>query len=227
MEHRQKENVRRQGSLAQRRRETCSVNTTCSLPCGLGDERSSEVLATGLPIQQGAQLAVDITSPWQRPGSHAHTGATTNGAALQSARHLKEANYSELLEGDRCRLVVIGVETGGRFSQEAVEFVDALAAARARDSSSVLRRSAHLGLATPVDADVGHLMWPFVRCFAGRGPERRVVGTPDLADLSIFALRDGTFLSSFSSEKMPCTKKTFSAVGCWRMWKVKRRKGRG
>ena len=110
------------------------------------DERAIEVLAMGLPIQQGAQLAVDITlrSALTTTGEPCPNGATTNGAALQLARHLKEAKYWELLEGDRCRLVVIGVETGGRFSPEAVSFVDALAAAKARDSPPVLRRSAHL-----------------------------------------------------------------------------------
>ena len=110
------------------------------------DERAIEVLAMGLPIQQGAQLAVDITlrSALTTTGEPCPNGATTNGAALQLARHLKEAKYWELLEGDRCRLVVIGVETGGRFSPEAVNFVGALAAAKARDSPPVLRRSAHL-----------------------------------------------------------------------------------
>ena len=68
-----------------------------------------------------------------------------------------------LLEGDRCRLVVIGVETGGRFSPEAVNFVDALAAAKARDSPPVLRRSMRM------------LAVSCGRCFAGRMPERRVV----------------------------------------------------
>ena len=59
------------------------------------------------------------------------------------ARKEKEAKYAELLEGERCHLIVFGVETGGRFSEEAVEFVDRLAAAKARDSP-VVRRSAHL-----------------------------------------------------------------------------------
>ena len=110
------------------------------------DERAIEVLAICLPIQQGAQLAVDITlrSALTVTGEPRSNGATTNGAALQSARHVEEAKYPELLEGDRCRLVVIGVETGGRFSQEAVEFVHALAAAKASDSPPVMRRSAHL-----------------------------------------------------------------------------------
>ena len=60
------------------------------------------------------------------------------------ARREKEAKYAVLLEGERCHLVVFGVETGGRFSEEAVEFVDRLAAGKARDSPPVLRLSAHL-----------------------------------------------------------------------------------
>ena len=45
---------------------------------------------------------------------------------------------------DRCRLVVVGIESGGRWSPEAVEFVDMLAGARAREAPLVLRRSAFL-----------------------------------------------------------------------------------
>ena len=56
----------------------------------------------------------------------------------------KEAKYSDLLVGDRCRLVVVGIKTGGRWSSEAVEFVDKMAGARAREAPPVLRRSAHL-----------------------------------------------------------------------------------
>ena len=67
-----------------------------------------------------------------------------NGAALQVARQQKEAKYRELLEGHRCSLVVVGVETGGRFGQEAVDFVDSLAVAKARESRRILHRSVHL-----------------------------------------------------------------------------------
>ena len=76
------------------------------------------------------------------------------------ARHFKKAL---LLEGDRCRFVVIDVDTGGWFSQEAVEFVDSGKSARL--SAKTLRQCVApfgtLGLATPVDVD--HRMWPFVR----------------------------------------------------------------
>ena len=110
------------------------------------DERAIEVLAMGLPLHQGAQLAIDITlrSALTTTGEPCPGGATTNGAALQAARQKKEAKYRELLEGHRCGLIVVGVEMGGRFGQEAVDFVDSLAAAKARDSPRILHRSAHL-----------------------------------------------------------------------------------
>ena len=60
---------------------------------------------------------------------------------LVTARADKERKYAELIEGDRCRLVVVGVETGGRWS-EAVTFLDHLASARAREAPPILRGSA-------------------------------------------------------------------------------------
>ena len=110
------------------------------------NKRAIEVLAMGLPLHQGAQLAIDITlsSASTTTGETCPGGATTNGAALQSARQEKQAKYRELLEGHRSGLIVVGVETGGRFGQEAVDFVDSLAAAKARNSPHILRRSGHL-----------------------------------------------------------------------------------
>ena len=60
------------------------------------------------------------------------------------ARRIKEEKYKELLAGDWCRTVVVGIETGCRWSLEAVEFVDMLAGASAREAPPVLRRSAYL-----------------------------------------------------------------------------------
>ena len=41
-------------------------------------------------------------------------------------------------------MVVVALETGGKWSEEAMQFVDDLAAARARDAPPLLRRSAFL-----------------------------------------------------------------------------------
>ena len=65
--------------------------------------------------------------------------ATVGGALLIEARHEKEVKYAELCKGDRCRLVVVGNEPGGRWSFEALSFVEHLAASRAREAPPALR----------------------------------------------------------------------------------------
>ena len=72
------------------------------------------------------------------------TCAVMNGAVLARAREEKERKYVELVDADRCRLVVVAMETGGRWSDEALAFVDSFASASAREAPAVLRRSVHL-----------------------------------------------------------------------------------
>ena len=105
------------------------------------DERRIEVLAQDLPCFGGAQLAVDVTlrcvlSSTGEP--HPNT-ADVDGAALAAARADKERTYPELTTSGKCRLVVVAIETGGRWSSEAVEFVRQLAFARARKVPSFMQ----------------------------------------------------------------------------------------
>ena len=107
------------------------------------DERAIEVLASGLHLFQGAQLAVDVTV---RSALTAHRlacvgAATTDGVVLARARGHKERKYHELLTGDDSRLVVSGIETGGRWSGEAANLSD-FAGVRARSAPPLLRGSA-------------------------------------------------------------------------------------
>ena len=76
------------------------------------DERGIEVLATGLPLFQGAQLAVDITlrSALTSNGDPRPGAAREDGIAC-GARVDKERKYGELTEGNRV--------VGGRWSVEA------------------------------------------------------------------------------------------------------------
>ena len=108
------------------------------------DERSIEVLACGLPLQHGAQLAVDITprGALTSGGIACPHVATIDGAMLRRARRDKEAKCWELVEDGRCHLVVVALETGGRWSDEAIAFIDGLASARSRAAVPVLRGSA-------------------------------------------------------------------------------------
>ena len=108
------------------------------------DERQIEVIASGLPVFGGVQLAVDVTlrsalhgSGQSRPEAH-----WRDGAIAEAARRDKEKAYPELADGSRCRLVVLAIETGGRFSQETVEFLRQLAEAKALTAPSFQRTSA-------------------------------------------------------------------------------------
>ena len=105
------------------------------------DERRIEVIANGLPLWGGSQLAVDTTrvSPVTSAGAPRHRGGATAGAALADARRSKERTYPEFGRASRCRLVVLGIEVGGRWSAEAASFVRLLARARARTALPLQR----------------------------------------------------------------------------------------
>ena len=66
--------------------------------------------------------------------------STTPGDALQRATARKRTTvYPEFAQNRRCRLVVVALETGGRWGQEAVDLVRALAHTKARGTPSWLR----------------------------------------------------------------------------------------
>ena len=68
------------------------------------DGREIEVVAAGLPIHHGAQLAVHIThrSAVISVAAPRATAATVNGATLSQGRRDKEAKYAELVASERC-----------------------------------------------------------------------------------------------------------------------------
>ena len=81
------------------------------------DGRRLEVVADGLTLWQGAQLAIDTTlvSPLRCCGSARPRAADHNGAALDEARRRKERTHPELSgDGGRACLVVLATEVGGR-----------------------------------------------------------------------------------------------------------------
>ena len=89
------------------------------------DTRRLEVVADGLPLFGGVQLAVDTTlvSAIQGDGQPQRGAADRDGVALKRARRKKETTYPELVQpGSRARLV-LALEVGGRWSQEARTFV--------------------------------------------------------------------------------------------------------
>ena len=108
------------------------------------DEREIEMVASGLPCRRGRQLAVDVTlrSVLSASGQPKARAQWCDGAVASDARRDKERAYPELAAGDRCALVVVAVEAGGRFSSETCAFLRELAGARAEAYPRYLRASA-------------------------------------------------------------------------------------
>ena len=106
-------------------------------------DRRIEVIADGLPLWGGAQLAVDTTlvSPLTRAGRLRMRGGQYRGTALRDARRNKERTYPEFLRDRRCRLVVFGIEVGGRWSDRAATFLGRLAHTKGRQAPALLRHS--------------------------------------------------------------------------------------
>ena len=92
-----------------------------NLDVPVADEHRVEVVANGLPLWHGSQLALDATivSPLT-PRGEAHPRADTlpGRAVNAAARRKRHSTYPELGRARRCRLVVLGTETGGRFNTE-------------------------------------------------------------------------------------------------------------
>ena len=70
------------------------------------DDRRIEVIANGLPLWNGAQLAVDTTivSPITRDAVPRSRRDLARPVALLDARRQKERTYPELFRSSRCRL---------------------------------------------------------------------------------------------------------------------------
>ena len=96
------------------------------------DGRRIEVIANGLPLYHGAQIAIDATivSPVRADGLPIARSDENDGVALRNARAVKFRKYRDLVQGRRCRLLVAGVETGGRWDKEAHRFLVQLARPR-------------------------------------------------------------------------------------------------
>ena len=108
------------------------------------DGRRMEVVADGLSLFGGAQLAIDTTlvSALRRDGTAREGAANRNGVAIRSAHRRKDRTYPVLAgAGRRARLVILAGEVGGRWSPETAHFLRALAVAKARDVPSILQAS--------------------------------------------------------------------------------------
>ena len=118
--------------------------TDTSLPATpAGDRRRIKVVATGTRWAHGVPLACDATmvSPLHTDGEPWPRAEHEDGVALERAEARKRATYPELVDSERCRLVVLACETGGRWSPVCLDLVRDLAASKARGAPETLQAS--------------------------------------------------------------------------------------
>ena len=111
----------------------------------IADARRLEVVVDGLPLQGGAQLAVDTTlvCALHADGRPRLGAAKHDGVALKVARRKKSTVFPELVgPHSRAKLGVLAAEVGGRWSEETRVFLSQLASARARSELPLTRRRA-------------------------------------------------------------------------------------
>ena len=87
------------------------------------DDRRIEVVANGGGACSLRLIDTTLVSALDSAGHTRVYQRRAEGAALRLARRAKERTYREILSSHRCRLVVVGLEVGGRWSAEAAQFV--------------------------------------------------------------------------------------------------------
>ena len=100
------------------------------------DGRRLEVVANGLHVWRGAQVAVDTTlvSPLQRDGQPRPRGRGWRCSRPRRANTARTLN--SWARGVRCRFAVLGMEVGGRISSGASAFLRRLARAGAKQRAA-------------------------------------------------------------------------------------------
>ena len=103
------------------------------------DRRRLDLVVYGAS-SRGETLCCDATvvSPLRRDGRDRPRAAAEDGASLAHARRRKERTYPELGQHGTS-LVVLGCEGGGRWKDEALDFVRRLARLRAAQAPAILR----------------------------------------------------------------------------------------
>lgn len=106
------------------------------------DQRRLDIVIYGAD-PHGVALCGDATlvAPLNRRGQPTHGSATRDGAALEAAERRKHRAYPELLRGGPQRLLVLGAETGGRWSRDCFSLMRILLTARSRRTPSLVRRA--------------------------------------------------------------------------------------
>ena len=107
------------------------------------DGRQLDAVVYGI-TRSGVPVCCDATvvSPLRRDGAPRGQAAYVDGWVLRGAVRKKQRRYPELVDNPRGTLAVLGVEVGGRWSDDALRLVRRCARLRARGAPQLLRSAA-------------------------------------------------------------------------------------
>ena len=118
-------------------------------PVGQPQDRSRgrRIVLPWCPTRRGHDIGLATAPGWDPlPLPSSPRCANVDGAALDTARRRRETTYPELHgRNGRTRLVVLGAEVGGRWSDQSAKFVRQVAKAEARGELPIFRRRGHTG----------------------------------------------------------------------------------
>ena len=111
--------------------------------------RRLDLILPGLGVDRGLSLFCDVTCVTPITGrGFARSGATTiNGAILRDATRDNVAKYREVVESGSGSLSCLGCEVFGRWADDVVRILPAMAAENARGLPPLVRRGATQALA--------------------------------------------------------------------------------
>ena len=106
-------------------RENMFLRDTAEPGIDPADGRRIEIVATGLPMARGLPVVLDATmvSPLHADGTAWAKAASTPGVSFRRARKSKQRTYPELFASHVVHISVAAMETGARFSHEALEIL--------------------------------------------------------------------------------------------------------
>ena len=85
----------------------------------------------------------DTSSYASTSTDEASSSDSSSDASSSGPKRKKTKDYPEFATAERCRLVVAGMEVGGRWSEEGYELLENLARAKAQEAPRALRGSAY------------------------------------------------------------------------------------
>ena len=118
------------------------------IPVPPGDMRRLDIVVTRLNVHRGLLLFCDVTIVSPLSGDGEPRGGTSNhdGTLLRDAQHENDATYHEVVQSGLGSLLCLGSEVFGRWSQQCIKLVPALAREKARGLHPRIRRGHALSL---------------------------------------------------------------------------------